>query len=61
MRQRGGGILDIELRDKTNLIDHYFQLHATFGTGDSMGKPISSIRLSSFQNAQSRSARLRCL
>jgi hydroxymethylglutaryl-CoA reductase len=37
MRQRGGGILDIELRDKTNLIDHYFQLHATFGTGDSMG------------------------
>jgi hydroxymethylglutaryl-CoA reductase len=37
MRQRGGGILDIELRNKTLLIDHYFQLHATFGTGDSMG------------------------
>ncbi|HPJ11270.1 MAG TPA: hydroxymethylglutaryl-CoA reductase, degradative [Flavobacterium sp.] len=37
MRQRGGGILNIELRNKTHLMDHYFQLHATFGTGDSMG------------------------
>ncbi|HLA54469.1 MAG TPA: hydroxymethylglutaryl-CoA reductase, degradative [Flavobacterium sp.] len=37
MRQRGGGILDIELRDKTDLLDNYFQLHATFNTKDSMG------------------------
>ncbi|AWI25459.1 hydroxymethylglutaryl-CoA reductase, degradative [Flavobacterium pallidum] len=37
MQQRGGGILDIELRDKTDLIDHYYQLHATFETKDSMG------------------------
>lgn len=37
MRARGGGILDIELRDKTDLLDHYFQLHATFDTKDSMG------------------------
>ena len=37
MQKRGGGILDIELRDKTNLISNYFQLHGTFDTKDSMG------------------------
>lgn len=37
MRARGGGISDIELRDKTDMLDHYFQLHATFDTKDSMG------------------------
>jgi hydroxymethylglutaryl-CoA reductase len=37
MQKRGGGILDIELRDKTNLLPQYFQLHATFDTKDSMG------------------------
>ncbi|MEA9413369.1 hydroxymethylglutaryl-CoA reductase, degradative [Flavobacterium sp. PL02] len=37
MQQRGGGILDIVLKDKTNLLPNYFQLHATFETKDSMG------------------------
>lgn len=37
MQKRGGGILDIILRDKTALIDGYYQLHATFETVDSMG------------------------
>jgi hydroxymethylglutaryl-CoA reductase len=37
MQERGGGILDIELRDKTNLIPNYFQLHATFETKNAMG------------------------
>jgi hydroxymethylglutaryl-CoA reductase len=37
MQKRGGGILDIVLNDKTNLLPHYFQLHATFETKDSMG------------------------
>ncbi len=37
MKQRGGGILDIQLRNKTNDLPHYFQLHATFNTIDSMG------------------------
>lgn len=37
MQKRGGGILDIELRDKTNLMENYYQLHATFETKDSMG------------------------
>jgi hydroxymethylglutaryl-CoA reductase len=37
MQQRGGGILDIQIRDKRNLLENYFQLHATFETKDSMG------------------------
>ena len=37
MQLRGGGILNIELRDKTAELDHYFQLHVTFETKDSMG------------------------
>ena len=37
MQQRGGGILDIVLNDKTDLLPNYFQLHATFETKDSMG------------------------
>ena len=37
MQKRGGGILDIILKDKTNLLPNYFQLHATFDTKDSMG------------------------
>ncbi|WP_430615571.1 hydroxymethylglutaryl-CoA reductase, degradative [Flavobacterium sp. JP2137] len=37
MRKRGGGILDIALRDKTELLENYYQLHVTFDTKDSMG------------------------
>lgn len=37
MEKRGGGILDIELRDKTEDLDNYYQLHATFETLDAMG------------------------
>ena len=37
MQKRGGGILDIELRDKTDQLENYYQLHATFETKDSMG------------------------
>jgi hydroxymethylglutaryl-CoA reductase len=37
MQQRGGGILEIHLKDKRNLLENYFQLHATFETKDSMG------------------------
>lgn len=37
MRKRGGGILDIILKDKTDLLPNYYQLHATFETKDSMG------------------------
>lgn len=37
MKKRGGGILDIELRNKTTELKNYYQLHATFETKDSMG------------------------
>ncbi len=37
MEKRGGGILDIELRDKTSDIEGYYQLHTSFETLDAMG------------------------
>jgi hydroxymethylglutaryl-CoA reductase len=37
MERRGGGILDIELRDISSELDNYYQLHATFETLDAMG------------------------
>ncbi len=37
MQTRGGGILDIRLKDKTALEPGYFQIEATFDTCDSMG------------------------
>ncbi len=37
MANRGGGISAIELRDKTDNLAHYYQLHCTFETKDAMG------------------------
>ncbi|HLW38928.1 MAG TPA: hypothetical protein VKX31_00960, partial [Brumimicrobium sp.] len=37
MEKRGGGILKIDLVDKTTELKDYYQLHATFDTRDSMG------------------------
>ncbi len=37
MEARGGGILDIELKDLTHLEDNYYQLFVSFETCDSMG------------------------
>jgi hydroxymethylglutaryl-CoA reductase len=37
MEKRGGGILDIELVDMTDQIEHYYQLMVRFETVDSMG------------------------
>lgn len=37
MERRGGGVLDIELIDKTKSLDNYYQLHASFETQDAMG------------------------
>jgi hydroxymethylglutaryl-CoA reductase len=50
MQQRGGGILNIELRNKSNLIENYFQLHATFETKDSMGANFINSCLEQFAN-----------
>ncbi len=37
MQTRGGGITAIELRNKTDLITGYYQIHASFETANSMG------------------------
>lgn len=37
MEKRGGGVLEIELRDKTIDLKNYYQLHCTFETQDAMG------------------------
>lgn len=37
MRQRGGGITEIELLDFTSRLDNYFQLDVSFETADAMG------------------------
>jgi len=37
MRERGGGILNIELIDKSAELENYFQIQASFDTKDSMG------------------------
>jgi hydroxymethylglutaryl-CoA reductase len=37
MVRRGGGIKDIQLIDKTQELDNYFQLYCTFETKDAMG------------------------
>lgn len=37
MEARGGGITSIKLVDKTDQLDHYYQLETTFETCDSMG------------------------
>lgn len=37
MRKRGGGMLKVELRDKTHELANYYQLFATFDTRDAMG------------------------
>ena len=37
MDRRGGGIQSIELIDKTNRMNNYFQLHLRFKTDNAMG------------------------
>ena len=37
MEKRGGGVKNIELKDKTSVLGDYYQLHCTFETKDSMG------------------------
>jgi len=50
MEKRGGGILDIELIDKTDRITNYYQLHASFETLDAMGANFINSCLESFAN-----------
>jgi hydroxymethylglutaryl-CoA reductase len=47
---RGGGIMDIKLRDKTLDLEGYYQLHATFETLDAMGANFINSCLEQFAN-----------
>jgi len=51
MRKRGGGISDIELRDCTQELQDYYQLHVSFETGDSMGANFINSCLEAIANA----------
>ena len=51
MRKRGGGILDIALRNKTDKLANYYQLHVTFETKDSMGANFINSCLEAIANA----------
>lgn len=48
MEKRGGGIKNIELRDLSDKVSNYFQLHCTFETLDAMGANFINSCLESF-------------
>jgi len=50
MQKRGGGILSIDLVDKSNEIPDYFQIKATFETVDSMGANFINTCLEEFSS-----------
>jgi len=56
MEKRGGGILDIELRDKSSEIENYYQLHCTFSTVDAMGANFINSCLEQFADYLMKSA-----
>ncbi|MDC7997390.1 hydroxymethylglutaryl-CoA reductase, degradative [Gilvibacter sediminis] len=56
MRKRGGGIISLELRDKTAELDGYYQLHATFETLDAMGANFINSCLEQFATSLLREA-----
>lgn len=51
MRQRGGGILDLELLNFTHLEPNYYQIRASFETCDSMGANFVNSVLERFADA----------
>lgn len=51
MEKRGGGILDLQLVDKTDKLTNYYQLHVTFETKDSMGANFINSCLEAIANA----------
>ena len=56
MQKRGGGIVDIILKDKTAVLENYYQLHATFQTKDSMGANFINSCLEQFAKTLKREA-----
>ena len=58
MKNRGGGILDIEILDKTNDIENYFQINSIFDTADSMGANFINSCLEQFASTLKREAQI---
>lgn len=58
MQKRGGGILNIELRNQTQKLPGYFQLHVTFETKDSMGANFINSCLEQFSKTFKAAAQL---
>ena len=56
MKKRGGGVVNLELRDKTDLLANYYQLHCTFETKDSMGANFINSCLERFAETLQREA-----
>ncbi len=48
MKSRGGGLLSLELVNKTKSLDGYYQLHATFDTKNAMGANFINSMLEQF-------------
>ncbi|PTX41688.1 3-hydroxy-3-methylglutaryl-coenzyme A reductase [Christiangramia gaetbulicola] len=57
MEKRGGGILDIELIDKTEKLENYYQLFVKFDTRDSMGANFINSCLEKFAEVLQEEAR----
>jgi hydroxymethylglutaryl-CoA reductase len=57
MEKRGGGILDLELIDKTSDLDNYYQLFVKFDTRDSMGANFINSCLEKFAEVLRNNAR----
>lgn len=55
MRGRGGGIISLELKDKTDSMDHYYQIEGKFETVDSMGANFINSCLEQFASTLTRS------
>ena len=58
MRKRGGGIVDISLRDMTQKLPHYHQLHCSFETLDAMGANFINSCLEQFAQTLEREAEI---
>ena len=61
MQKRGGGILDIILKDKTSEMPDYYQLHVTFETKDSMGANFINSCLEQFSKTLKQEAQYHAL
>ena len=55
MRGRGGGIISLELKDKTDRMDNYYQVEGKFETVDSMGANFINSCLEQFAGTLTRS------